>query len=127
MTGSRILVVEDEYIVALDLRMRLKRMGHSEVALAATGEAAITWALSHRPELVLMDVILQGEMDGVETATRIRSGCDARIIFLTAHSDEATRRRITDCKPQGYLVKPFDDDEFQQAITGALVSAPPRA
>ncbi len=124
MSGSRILVVEDEFIVALDLRMRLKRMGHTDVAVAATGEAALALAAKNHPHLVLMDVVLQGPMDGVETATRIQSCYDARIIFLTAHSDDATQRRITGTRPQGHLVKPFDDDDLQRVISEALAALP---
>lgn len=123
MTGARILIVEDEFIVALDLRMRLRHMGHSDVGMAATAEAALLWAQANRPALVLMDVILQGPMDGVEAAARIRSACDARIIFLTAHSDEATRQRIAEARPEGYLVKPFDDEELQQVVTDALAAS----
>ena len=93
MGASRILIVEDEAIVALDLEGRLARMGYEAVGRATSGEDAIALALAHRPDLVLMDIRLSGEMDGISAADEIRRSIRAPVIFLTAYSEDATLNR----------------------------------
>jgi diguanylate cyclase (GGDEF)-like protein/PAS domain S-box-containing protein len=116
----RILVVEDETIVALDLKNSLTVLGYDVVATATTGEAAIARANETRPDLVLMDIILKGEMDGVEAANAIRARLGVPVIFLTACADETTLHRAKITEPFGYLLKPFEERELHGHIEIAL-------
>lgn len=118
--GTRILVVEDEAIVALDIRQRLEKMGYVVVATAATGEAALTCVRSSPPDLVLMDIQIKGDFDGIETARRTREFLDIPIVFLTANSDRATINRAKATGPLAYLLKPFEDRELQTTIEIAM-------
>ncbi len=120
MDTTKILVVEDENIVALDIKNRLKKLGYVVAGRAKTGPDAISKALELRPDLMLMDIKLKGEMDGVEAATEIREQLDIPIIFLTAHSDEATLQRAKVTTPYGYLLKPFEDRDLHTTIAMAL-------
>jgi PAS domain S-box-containing protein len=117
---ARILVVEDERIVARDLADTLGGLGYAVVGLAATGEQAISLYGTHRPDVVLMDIRLAGPMDGIEAATRIRAQHDVPVIYLTAHSDHDTLLRAKRSGPQGYLVKPFRSAELRCAIEIAI-------
>ncbi len=116
----RIFVVEDEAIVAMDIRNSLEILGYSVVGTASTGEKAIVKALETRPDLMLMDIILKGEMDGVQAADHIRSRLDIPVIFLTACSDDATLQRAKVTEPFGYLLKPFEERELHSHIEIAL-------
>jgi CheY-like chemotaxis protein len=107
MSLHRILVVEDESIVALDLRQRLEQMGFEVIATVATGSAALEQATSKNPDLILMDIQIKGEIDGIETASRITKLVDVPIIFLTANSDRSTIDRAKSAGPLAYLLKPF--------------------
>ncbi|MGA2658614.1 MAG: ATP-binding protein [Verrucomicrobiota bacterium] len=120
MPQPRILVIEDETIVAMDLQRGLKGMGCDVVATAGTGPEAIELAGQHRPDLVLMDIGLQGPMDGIEAGHEIRRRFQLPILFLTARADESTVRRAKAAEPLGYLLKPFDDRELHTAIEIAL-------
>jgi PAS domain S-box-containing protein len=120
MSGARILVVEDERIVALDIVSSLKRMGHTVPAAVGSGEAALRDAERLRPDLVLMDIGLSGAVDGVEAARQIREHLDLPVIYLTAHADEATLQRAKVTGPVGYLLKPFDERDLRTAIEMAL-------
>src|SRR5215210_577043 len=120
MANARILIVEDEAIVAADLRAKLNRLGYTVVGTASRGELAIELAGSERPNLVLMDILLAGEMDGIEAADRIRQECHIPIVFLTAHSDSETLSRAKVTAPFGYLLKPFNERELETHIEMAL-------
>ena len=124
MSSARIMVVEDEGIVALDIRNKLKRMGYSVAGIANSGEDAVLLAITTEPDLVLMDIRLKGEMDGIEAAKRIRKHRGTPIIYLTAYADAATRRRADATQPKAYLLKPFDDLELNSVIQKALTDAP---
>ncbi|MFT5377228.1 MAG: signal transduction histidine kinase [Candidatus Latescibacterota bacterium] len=117
---TSILIVEDESIVGLDIQKRLLRMGHSVSAVVASGEAAIESVHKDPPDLALMDIHIQGEMDGVETAAHIRSQMDIPIVFLTAYSDENTLQRAKATEPYAYVLKPFKDRELSTTIEIAL-------
>lgn len=119
-TDDRILVVEDERIVARDLANILTELGYEVVATVATGSEAILQARLLSPSLVLMDIRLSGAIDGVEASRQIRLARDVPVIFLTAHSDEDTLRRATATAPFGYLLKPFKAAELRCAIEIAL-------
>jgi two-component system cell cycle sensor histidine kinase/response regulator CckA len=120
MIPGSILVVEDEQIVAMDLEVTLRSFGY-QVGSVHTGEDAVEWSLRHRPALILMDIRLQGALDGVRAARLIRSQLDVPIVFLTAYADEATRERARDTTPYGYLVKPFDERTLETTVEMALV------
>jgi two-component system cell cycle sensor histidine kinase/response regulator CckA len=115
----RLLIVEDEAIVAMDLQQRLERLGHQVVGTAATGEAAIRCAKEARPDVTLMDIRLKGPMDGVAAAAEIDRRFDTPVVFLTAHSDTQTVQRATGAEPFGYILKPVDDRELEIAIAVA--------
>jgi CheY-like chemotaxis protein len=116
---ARILIVEDESIVQLDLQRRLERMGHSVVGVASRGEEAIAKAVELKPNLVIMDVRLQGPMDGIEAARRIQAAQNAAILYLSAHAATFENRGPND--PAGrYLSKPFRTTELQAAIARLL-------
>jgi PAS domain S-box-containing protein len=117
---AAILIVEDEQIVALELRDRLTRMGHSVVGIVASGEDAIALARTIRPDLVLMDIKLQGVIDGIDAATAIRAEVDAAIVYLTAFADRETLERAKVTQPYGYILKPFQERELQVIIEVSL-------
>ncbi len=120
MTPIRILVVEDEMLIAKDLEGMLRGLGYEIAALAATGESAIEAALEKQPDLALMDVILKGQMDGIEAAGLIKARADIPVVFLTAHTDEATLERIKVSEPAGCLFKPVEQRELRAAVDMAL-------
>jgi CheY-like chemotaxis protein len=117
---ARILVVEDESIVALDLIGTLKRMGHTVVGHALRGEDSIKMAAGLVPQLVMMDIHLLGKMDGVEAACWIYANLGTPVIFLSAFGDEATRERAKPAEPAGWLRKPYSKYELEDAIQLAL-------
>lgn len=116
MNGVKVLVVEDETIVAMHLTARLGKLGYECVGVAATGERAIENAAERRPDLVLMDIMLQGPMDGIHAAHEIRKRFDIPIIFLTAYSDAETLKRAKASEPFGYILKPFEERALQSTI-----------
>jgi len=120
MAKARILIVEDEGIIAEDIQMSLRDMGYDVLAVVTSGEEAVKVAEEHGPDLVLMDVVLQGEMDGIEAANRIRSGLGVPVIYLTAYADDKMLERAKVTEPFGYLIKPFRDRELRSTIEMAL-------
>ena len=120
MAGKRILIVEDERIMALDLRHRVQQLGHEPVGIVGSGKDAIEHALTLRPDLILMDILLKGPIDGIQAAQAIRSQYACPVIYLTAHADQSTIDRAKVTEPAGYLVKPVRQRELQTAIELAL-------
>lgn len=120
MTKAKVLIVEDEGIVAMDIKNRLMRFGYDVPAIASCGEEAIERAVETRPDLVLMDIMLNGELDGIEAAQHIQDRLDIPVVYLTAHADEMTLQRAKSTEPLGYIHKPFDDAELQKAIKSSL-------
>lgn len=120
MAPIKILVVEDEAIVAEDIASCLEKMGYSIVDVVATGEEAIAAATLHQPDLVLMDIMLQGHMDGVEATQHIRQTLKLPVVYLTANADEQTLDRAKITRPFGYILKPFKDKELRATIEIAL-------
>jgi two-component system, cell cycle sensor histidine kinase and response regulator CckA len=120
MTRPQIMVVEDESIVAEDMKAMLEGFGYTVPAVAFSGEEAIKKVFDTHPDLVLMDIVLKGKMTGVETVERIRSRCDIPVVYVTAYADEKTVRRAKATEPYGYILKPFDARELQTAIEVAL-------
>jgi two-component system, response regulator PdtaR len=120
MADTSIMLVEDEIIVAADVKNRLENMGYAVLGIFDTGEEAIQKAGELKPDLVLMDIVLKGEMDGIDAAQKIRELFDIPLIYLTAYSDEKTLERAKVTEPFGYVLKPFEDREIQSAIEMAL-------
>lgn len=116
----RILITEDEYIVAFDLKLRLKKLGFDIAGIAASGDDAILQNHDAKPDLILMDIGLQGDMDGIEAAREIRAESDVPIIFLTANSDPASMERAISTQAFSYLLKPFNERELKFSIEMAL-------
>jgi len=116
----KILVVEDELIIAKGIEKRLKALGYSVTDTVASGEEAVRLALETLPDLVLMDINLQGGIDGVMAADQIRSQADIPIIFLTAYADSDTLARAKVSEPFGYIVKPFQDITLKSSIEMAI-------
>ena len=117
---SRLLVVEDEVLVARDIQARLQRMGYEVVGTVARGEDAVSTALAESPDLILMDINLKGEMDGIEAATQINEVRSVPVIYCTAYSNEEVLERAKITSPFGYVLKPFDNRELEINIEIAL-------
>jgi PAS domain S-box-containing protein len=120
MAKAQILVVEDEGIVALNIQSGLESLGYDVPVVVASGEEAIEEAERTRPDLVLMDIMLAGEMDGVEAAEQIRQRFNIPVIYLTAYVDDDTLQRARITEPFGYLLKPFEERELHTTIEMAL-------
>jgi diguanylate cyclase (GGDEF)-like protein/PAS domain S-box-containing protein len=120
MSKASILIIEDEHIVAMDIQNTLERNGYQVAGHADRGEDAIKKAEELHPDLILMDISLKGEMDGIEAATQIRARFDLPIIFLTALADQSTTKRARLAEPYGYLLKPFDERELVILIEMAI-------
>jgi diguanylate cyclase (GGDEF)-like protein/PAS domain S-box-containing protein len=120
MEPAKILVVEDEMIVAMDIQSALRNLGHIIAGSAATGQEAIRLARVSRPDLVLMDIKLKGEMTGIQAADVIRTQENLPVVFLTAFTDTGTLNSAALAQPFGYIVKPFDGKELDSAIAMAL-------
>ena len=120
MTTARVLIVEDEHLIALGLRRRLTAMGHTVVGLAASGEEAVARADVLQPDVILMDICLRGAMDGVEAARSIRARAPIPVIYLSAFMDAPTLTRARQTVPVGYLVKPVSDQALRTAVERAL-------
>jgi len=123
MLKARILVVEDERLVALALEQCLKAIGHDVVALVTTGQQAVRKAVELEPDLVLMDIRLKGEVDGIEAAVRIHDNFGTPIVYLTAYSDDNTLERARAAQPYGYVLKPFEEKSLKSAVAMALYTA----
>jgi CheY-like chemotaxis protein len=124
MKKARILVVEDDRIIARSLRLILEQLGYEVTALASTGQAAIHEAEETKPDLILMDIVLDGEMDGIDGARVIRSNQSIPIVYLTAHADQTTRERSDATQPFGYLSKPIMKDDLRRIVDTGSTEAP---
>lgn len=122
MTKANILIVEDEPIVAMDVQRRLQHLGYNAPHVATSGEEAVEQArlLAPAPDIILMDIMLPGEIDGIEATARIRQHCTVPVIYLTAYADEEILDRAKITEPFGYILKPFEDRELQTCIEMAL-------
>ncbi len=117
---ARIMIVEDQALVALDLSARITGMGYTVVAICDRPEKAYEDALTQRPDLVLMDIDLNATSDGIEVAERIRREVDIPIVFCTAYATDEILQRAKQTAPYGYILKPVDDRELKVNIELAL-------
>jgi DNA-binding NarL/FixJ family response regulator len=113
---KKILIVEDQRIVALDLKRTLYNCGYSITGICSTGEDAIDLIPRKKPDLILMDILLKGKMNGIETAECINEKYDIPIIYITALTDVDTYIKAVKTEPRKYLMKPFETDSLQKAI-----------
>lgn len=120
MSKERIYIVEDERIIAIDLQRRLERLGYIICGISASGEEALTGITAQIPDLVLMDIVLQGAIDGIEVACRIKKDLNIPVIFLTAYTDMKTLERAKLASPLGYVLKPFKERELATTLEIAL-------
>ena len=120
MAKKKILVVEDESMVAIDIQNTLIKLGYDAPAIAFSGEEALKKVEEIKPDLILMDIILKGEIDGTETSQRIREHFDIPVVYLTAYADGTILRRAKVTEPFGYILKPFEDRELHSVIEMAL-------
>jgi CheY-like chemotaxis protein len=118
--STKILIVEDEAVTALDLKREVRALGYEVAGLADDAAGAVRAAAELKPSLVLMDIHLAGTVDGITAAAAIRGNDDIPVVFLTAHSDDATLHRALTAAPFGYLLKPFQTRELKVAIEVAL-------
>lgn len=113
----RVLVVEDEILIAVDIRATLVASGYVVVGIAATADQAVAAAIRERPDIVLMDIRLAGSRDGIDAAREIRERLDIPSLFVTANADERTRKRAEATAPLGFLHKPFDAPALREALS----------
>ena len=120
MSKINVLVVEVESIVSKDIQHSLKKLGYNIVGSSATAEKAIELAKSEHPDVVLMDIMLKGEMNGIKAADEIRKSCAIPVIFLTAYADESTLSKAKVTEPYGYILKPFKEIDLHTTIEMAI-------
>src|ERR1035437_6746789 len=120
MANPSIFVVEDESIVAKDIQNSLKKLGYSFAGSANTGEQALQMIAESHPDLVLMDIMLKGEMNGIEAAAEIKNSFDIPVIYLTAYADSHTIDKAKTTQPHGYIIKPFKEVDLHTAIEVAM-------
>ena len=123
--SKRVLIVEDEAILAFTLKRILESAGHDVIGTTAYGEAAVESAVSGRPDIVLMDIFLKGEMNGIEAATLINEKVNASIIFITGNSDAATHEQAMRTGPAAYIQKPVQKKEILEAMRLAIGETTP--
>ena len=123
MTKAKIMVVEDEAITAQDIKASLEDMGYEVVAVAATGEDALVYAETLKPDLALMDIVLKGGHSGTATAVELRRRFALPVVYLTAYADPATLEHAKLAEPLGYLTKPFNEHDLRAAVEMALYKA----
>jgi len=117
---SKILVVDDEAIITMQLEERLSAMGYTVAGMAASGEEAVEKARRIRPDLVLMDIVMPGKMNGIEAAKIVTGELDIPVVFVTSYADDAIIEKAKSVRPYGYIVKPFNELEIKAAIEVAL-------
>ena len=120
MNKAKILIVEDEAVVARDISQQVAELGYESVGTTPRGEDALVLAEQRRPDLVLMDIQLAGGLDGIDAAQAIRERFSIPVVFLTAFAEEATLQRAKAAEPFGYIIKPFDDRELRAVIEMSL-------
>jgi DNA-binding LytR/AlgR family response regulator len=120
MSKVNILVVEDESIVSKDIQNSLKKLGYNVIGSSATGEEAVTLANEFHPDIILMDIMLKGEMSGIDAAAEIKRTINIPVIYLTAYADESTLNKAKITEPYAYILKPFKEIDLHTSIEMAL-------
>ena len=122
MRPAKIMIVEDEVIAAMATERMLKKLGFDVCGNVASGEEALATFDGQCPDIVLMDIRLEGELDGIETTIRLKARRDVPVIFVTAYSDDTTRERAEATNPAAFIIKPLDYIQLQEVLTGLAVS-----
>lgn len=117
---TKILIVEDEAIVAKDISVCLEKIGYEVIATFSKGEKALHFKKKNKPDLVLMDIMLAGNISGIEASAEIKKKHDIPVVFLTAYADEKTIERAKVTEPYGYVIKPFKEIDLRTSIEMAL-------
>jgi signal transduction histidine kinase len=120
MDRPKILIVEDEFLIAKGLARKLDKLGYEVIDIVASGTEAIARTVELEPDLILMDIVIEGEFDGIETAAKIHQICPIPIIYLTAYADDQTLERAQETHSYGYILKPFKERELHAAIKIAI-------
>ena len=120
MSNTRILLVEDDDIIAKVADWRLKNLGYEVCGRATSAAEAMELVVREKPDLVFMDINIRGDVDGIETAKMIKKGFNIPVIYVTSHSDGPTLERAKATQPDGFIVKPFDDNDLRVAIELAM-------
>ena len=116
MKNIHVLLVEDEVLIAHQLKKKLHEFGCKEVELASNAEDALQILKTHKIDIVLMDIVIKGDLDGIETTKIINTEFDIPVVFLTAYADDETLKRVEDTRAYGYIVKPFQEREVLAMI-----------
>lgn len=121
MSGNKkVIIVEDEMIIAQDIKLFVLSLGYDVINIFSKGESLLDKVIQEKPDLIIMDVFLNGQIDGIETAKRLKGLYEVPILFVTAHSDKGTMRNIERTGYYGYIIKPFKEYELKTAIEDAL-------
>jgi len=120
MTPARVMIVEDEAITAMATGAMIKRLGHVVSAAVGTGQDALDAFRRQRPDLVLMDIRLDGDLDGIETAKLMRRDSDVPVVFVTAFVDDVTRKRADEANPLAFMAKPLDEFDLRDMLSRLL-------
>jgi len=120
MSGEKILLVEDDDVIAKVADWRLKNLGYTVCGRATNAAEAMELVVNAKPDIVLMDINIRGDVDGIETARMIKKGFNIPVVYVTSHSDGPTLERAKETRPDGFIVKPFDDEDLRVAIELAL-------
>lgn len=118
-SSKSILIVEDELIIALMIEQMVQNLGHTVLAKVTTGEAAVEAAREHNPDIILMDIRLQGEMDGIEAISEIRRTAHIPVIYISGNSDESYRKRVEESEPLDFLTKPITLRDLSRSFSHA--------
>lgn len=110
------LIIEDEFIIAEDIRKSIEKLGHKVIAIATNGKDGIIKTTDLKPDIVMIDILLNGDIDGIETAGMIKKKCNIPIIFCTAFTDKDTRSKAMKMNPISYIVKPFTTEELENSV-----------
>jgi CheY-like chemotaxis protein len=120
ITKANIMIVEDEGVVSIDIRNMLIKAGYSIAAVAFQGDDAVEKAELSAPDLILMDIGLKGEIDGIEAAKRILDRFQIPVVFLTGFADEVTMAKAQEIKPSGFIIKPINEEELKKTLEDIL-------
>ena len=116
MEKIKILIVEDESILALGLKKKLENLGYTVTDIAASGPETIKKVAQNKPDIIMMDIVLKGDMDGIETAAKLNETESIPIIYLTAYADDEILKRAATTEPYGYILKPYKEKELKANI-----------
>ncbi|ABZ96228.1 response regulator [Leptospira biflexa] len=121
MTKKNILIVEDEPFLGLNIKQKIESFGFHVIAVVPSGDEAFQIVSEKVPDLILMDINLEGSLDGIETAESLREQFSVPVLFLTGFLDETSKQRINQNSSYAYLMKPFSTDQLKEAVTGFMV------